>query len=372
MSKKKSQHGSTFKAKVALVALKEALTVPQIAAQFQIHPNMIYKWRRQLLDGASSVFDAPHVLQGTDAQQAEIANLYEQIGRLNVQLDWLKKNLTESTAALRAMIEPEDANLSVRQQCELLGLARSTLYYQPLQASAKNLVLMRLLDEQYLKRPYYGSRRMQKWLSKEGHEVNRKRVQRLMRLMGLEAVYPKPKTTVPGENHEIYPYLLRGVKIERVNQVWSTDITYVPMRRGFLYLTAILDWYSRYVLSWRLSNSLETRFCLEALEEALAQGTPEIFNTDQGGQFTSAAYTGRLKQAKIAISMDGKGRALDNVFVERLWRTVKYEEIYLKAYEDGQEGEESLWNYFQFYCNERQHQALDYRTPWEVYSMGKT
>jgi putative transposase len=258
----------------------------------------------------------------------------------------------------------------VRRQCQLLGLNRSTFYYDPVPETQENLALMRQLDEQYLKTPYYGSRRMQVWLANQGYAVNRKRVQRLMRQMGLEAVYPQPRTTVAGTQALIYPYLLRGVTISRVNQVWSSDITYVPLARGFLYLTAILDWHSRFVLSWRLSNSLDTRFCLEALEEALAQGTPEVFNTDQGVQFTSSAYTGRLEAAGVAISMDGKGRCLDNVFVERLWRTVKYEEIYLKAYADGREGEESLQRYFKFYGHERPHQALGYATPWAVYQQG--
>jgi putative transposase len=226
---------------------------------------------------------------------------------------------------------------------------------------------MRLLDEQYLRTPFYGSRRMTKWLRREGNTINRKRVQRLMRMMGLEAIYPKPKTTQRGCGHKIYPYLLRNVEILRPDQVWSTDITYIPMRRGFLYLVAVIDWYSRYVLSWRLSNSMELRFCMEALEESLADGRPEIFNTDQGSQFTSEAFTGRLEAAEVAISMDGRGRALDNVFVERLWRSVKYEEVYLKDYANAWEAEASLAAYFDFYRRERFHQSLDYRTPAEVY-----
>jgi putative transposase len=257
--------------------------------------------------------------------------------------------------------------LSVRRQCELLGLNRSTWYYEPVPESAANLALMRRIDEQYLRRPYYGSRRMTVWLRGEGEEVNRKRVQRLMRLMGLEAIYPKPRTTLPGAGHKIYPYLLRNVAVTRPNQVWSTDITYVPLRCGFLYLTAILDWYSRYVLAWRLSNSLDVEFCLEALEEALGQAHPEIFNSDQGVQFTSREFTGRLESAAVAISMDGRGRALDNVFVERLWRSVKYEEVYLHDYATGVECHAGLSSYLRFYCEERPHQALDYRTPAEVY-----
>jgi putative transposase len=226
---------------------------------------------------------------------------------------------------------------------------------------------MRRIDEQYVRRPYYGSRRMTVWLREQGEEVNRKRVQRLMRVMGLEAIYPKRRTSVPGAGHKIYPYLLRNVAVERPNQVWSTDITYVPLGCGFLYLTAILDWYSRYVLSWRLSNTLDGDFCLEALEEALQICRPEIFNSDQGTQFTSREFTGRLERAGVAISMDGRGRALDNVFVERLWRTVKYEEVYLHRYATGAECHAGLTTYLRFYCVERPHQALDYRTPAEVY-----
>jgi putative transposase len=244
----------------------------------------------------------------------------------------------------------------------VIGLARSSWYYTPAAESAENLKLMRLIDKQYLATPFYGSRKLAHVLG-----VNRKRVQRLMRLMGLEAVYPKRRTTRPVAGHKIYPYLLRNLEITRPDQVWSSDITYVPLRHGFLYLVAVIDWYSRYVLSWRLSNTLEGKFCLEALEEALSRARPEIFNSDQGSQFTAASFTGRLQQAGVAISMDGRGRALDNVFVERLWRSVKYEEVYLKDYADGWQAEESLTSYFRFYCHERVHQSLDYRTPAAVY-----
>ena len=260
--------------------------------------------------------------------------------------------------------------LSVRGQCEVLGLPRSSFYYTAVPESEEDLCLKRLIDEEYLRHPFYGSRNMTAYLRRLDYEVNRKRVQRLMREMGIAAIYAK-KTTVPAAGHKIYPYLLRGVKITRVNQVWSTDITYVPLQRGFMYLVAIMDWYSRYVLSWRVSNTLETTFCLEALEEALSRWpAPEVFNTDQGSQFTSEAFTGRLEATGIAISMDGRGRALDNVFVERLWRTVKYEDIYLKDYAAPDELIEGLERYFIFYDQERFHQSLDYRTPWEVYRTG--
>ena len=229
---------------------------------------------------------------------------------------------------------------------------------------------MRRIDEQFLKTPFYGSRRMTACLERSGETVNRKRVQRLMALMGLEALFPRPRTTMPASDARVYPYLLRDRELTRVNEVWSSDITYIPMRHGFMYLTAVIDWFSRYVLSWRLSNTLEGRFCVEALDEALSKGRPEIFNTDQGSQFTAWEYTSRLEEAGIAVSRDGRGRALDNVFVERLWRSVKYEDIYIKDYELVSELESGLGAYFWFYDEERPHQSLGYRTPGEVHRSG--
>ena len=263
----------------------------------------------------------------------------------------------------RALIEPAHANLSVARQCELLDLARSSYYYQPVPESEENLLLMRLLDEQYTRTPFYGIQKMTAWLRTQGYEVNHKRVARLLRLMGLMAVYPGPRLSQPAEQAVRYPYLLRGLAIERVNQVWSTDITYIRLARGFLYLVAIMDWFSRYVLAWRTSITLETAFCLEALEQAFEQGRPEIFNNDQGSQFTSTAFTSRLQAAGVRISWDGRGRALDNIFVERLWRSVKYEEVYLKEYHSIADAEGGLNTYFQFYNHERLHQALEYQTP---------
>jgi putative transposase len=255
----------------------------------------------------------------------------------------------------------------VRRQCELLGLNRSGLYYEPARESLANLRVMRLIDEQYLKAPFYGSRRMTAWLKSQGEEVNRKRVRNLMAIMGLEAIHPGPRTTTRDPDHKVYPYLLRDVTVERRDQVWSTDVTYIPLEGGFMYLAAVIDWYSRFVLSWRLSNTLDGRFCLEALEAALEGGRPEIFNTDQGVQFTARAFTGRLEAAGIAVSMDGRGRALDNVFVERLWRSLKYEDIYLKAYRSVRDLEVGISEWFAFYNHERLHQSLAYRTPAAVY-----
>jgi putative transposase len=268
----------------------------------------------------------------------------------------------------KAMINARDTKMSIRKQSKLLGFNRSSLYYEPVPISEATQVLMNLLDEQHTKTPFYGVKRMTEQLKRDGYEVGRDHVRTLMRTMGLYAIYPGPNTSKRAQAHKIYPYLLRGVKIVRPNQVWSADITYIRLLKGFAYLAAIIDWYSRYVLSWKLSNSLETRFCLDALDEALQYGRPEIFNTDQGSQFTSEEFTARLLRRGIAISMDGRGRALDNVFVERLWRSVKYEDIYIKGYETIPQTAEGLDVYFPFYNHERIHQSLDYRTPFEVHN----
>jgi len=265
------------------------------------------------------------------------------------------------------LIETNHPGISMARQCELLGLARSSLYYTPRAEDAYNEQLMRRIDEQYTRTPFYGVRRMTACLRRQGEAVNPKRVRRLMRLMGLEAIYPKRRLSLSTKEHPRYPYLLSGLVIARPDQVWSADVTYIAMQRRFAYLVAILDGFSRYVVSWRLSRSLEGEFCVYALEEALALGVPEIFNTDQGTQFTSKSFTGLLETSAIQISMDGRARVFDNIFVERLWRTVKYEEVYLKDYADLHEARTNLGAYFRFYNEERPHQALDYRTPAEVY-----
>ena len=269
----------------------------------------------------------------------------------------------------REMADRQHPALSTVRQCALLGISRSSVYYRPRATSLEDLAVMKLIDQQYLATPFYGSRRMTVWLQRQGRPMSRKRVQRLMRTMGLRAIFRRPRTSQPAAGHKVYPYLLGGMEITRPNQVWAADITYIPMARGFLYLVAIMDWYSRYVLSWRLSNTLDADFCLEDLEEALSKGKPEIFNTDQGSQFTGEAFTGLLKQHGVRISMDGKGRYSDNIFVERLWRTVKYEEVYLKAYSNGREAEAGLNAYFHFYNAQRPHQALGYRTPAAVFHL---
>ncbi len=266
-------------------------------------------------------------------------------------------------------IEPGHGQLSIQRQCELIGLSRSSWYYQasPTQESAENLELMALIDEQYTKVPFYGSRRITAWLREQGYLVNRKRVQRLMRLMGIEGVGPKPGTSLRNKEHKVYPYLLRGVEVVRPNQVWSTDITYCRMPQGFMYLVAIIDWYSRYVLSWELSNTLDADFCIDALDRALEEAEPDIFNTDQGCQFTSHDFLAPLQSRDIKISMDGKGRALDNIFVERLWRSVKHEWLYMHEFKTVPELHAGLNEYFEFYNVERLHQSLDYKTPQAIH-----
>ena len=265
----------------------------------------------------------------------------------------------------KALIAP--CNLSLTKQCALVGLARSSYYYEPCQEDAANLAIMKGMDQIYTKRPYYGKRRMSVTLKSEGYDVGVELARGLMKRMGIEAIYPKPSLSKVNPEHKIFPYLLRGVKITRNNQVWSTDITYLPMKYGFLYLTAVIDWRSRFVLSWRLSNSLDGLFCREVLQEALKQGRPEVFNTDQGAQYTSTQFTGILKEAGIQISMDGRGRALDNVWIERLWRTVKQEEVYIHDYTDGAEAYRCLKEYFHYYNEKRPHSALGYVPPVTVY-----
>ena len=272
-----------------------------------------------------------------------------------------------------AMLDRESADLSMRRQCALLRLARSGVYRRKAAPDPDDLAVMKRIDELYLAMPFYGSRKMVAALRAEGREINRKRVRRLMRLMGLEALVPKPGTSKASPQNKIYPYLLRGLTIDRPNHVWAADITYIRMAKGFLYLVAIIDWASRAVLAWRLSNTMDTAFCLAALDEALARfGTPDIFNTDQGAVFTSAVFTGRLAAAGIAISMDGRGRWMDNVFIERVWRSLKYEEVHLKAYADGREAHAGIGEWMIFYNTRRFHQSLGYKTPMNVWSVGET
>jgi len=281
-------------------------------------------------------------------------------------LTGLKKNLDLSYRDKVSLIEKRNHDISITRQAELLGIARSTIYYRPI-VDPYDLTLMHLIDEKYTRTPFYGSRKMTASLKRDGYRVNRKRVQRLMRLMGIEAIYPKPNLSRPHPGNKIYPYLLKDVDITHRNQVWGTDITYIRLDKGWLYLVAIMDWFSRYVLSWELSTTLEVDFCISALEKAFTVGIPEIFNSDQGSQFTSLAFVDTLDKHHVQISMDGRGRAMDNIFTERLWRSVKYEEVYLKDYRGVSDAKEGIGNYMIFYNHERPHQALNYKTPEELH-----
>lgn len=278
-----------------------------------------------------------------------------------------KKVIELPLVSRQAKIELRGSRLSVLRQCELAGVSRSSLYYEPRGVSALEHRLMVAIDKEYMLHPFYGSPRMTAALVRQGWVVNHKRVERLMRRMGIVALYPKRNISKAVKENLVFPYLLRGLTIEKVHQVWSTDITYIPLAHGFLYLTAVMDWYSRYVLSWSVSNTMSVGWCIAAVTAALEHGTPEIFNTDQGGQYTSPQFTGMLVERNIRVSMDGRGRALDNIFIERLWRSVKYEDVYLKDYRDGHEVERGLSSYFRFYNTERVHQSLGYKTPAEVF-----
>ncbi|WP_458775617.1 IS3 family transposase [Desulforhopalus sp. 52FAK] len=370
MKGKRRAHSDKFKAKIAIEALKGIKTLAELATEHKVHPNQITTWKKQLLMNAEELFSRGKTSKSKTEDEIT-APLYEEIGRLKMDIEWLEKKLSLPLSTRRNWVEvsPE---YSIRRQCRLAGVSRSSVYYNPAAETDENLKLMRLIDEQYLRHPEFGYPRMTDWLRDKGYQVNHKRVARLMRLMGLQAITPGPHTSKPAPGHKIYPYLLRNMDIEAVDQVWSMDITYIPMRYGFMYLAAVIDWYSRYVLAWELSNTMESLFCVAALEQALTQGKPTIFNTDQGSQFTSEAFTGVLLDKNIAISMDGRGRALDNVFIERLWWTIKYEDIYPKAYSDGHALHRGLSRYFDYYNKEREHSSLNKQTPFEVFSKPTT
>ena len=351
---------------MGLDALMGIKTVAQIARENNVHPMQVSQWKTIVRERLPDLFDSDR--KEAQNQEELIAALHQKIGQLTIDLDWLKKIQTVGSLKCREIIVP-DSQVSLRRQCELMGLARSTFYYEPCPETPENLRLMRRLDELHLDHPVYGSRKLEVKLRQEGWVVNHKRVTRLLQVMGIQAIYPKPNLSQPGADHVRYPYLLADVDINGPDQVWCADITYVPMANGFMYLVAVMDWWSRYVLAWKLSNTLEAQFCVEAWEEALrtGRGTPLISNTDQGAQFTAPVYIDAVESAGVEVSMDGRNRWIDNRFIERLWRSAKYEDIYLQDYSDGLEAGRGLGRWFPHYNQERPHQALGYATPHEVY-----
>ncbi|MDT0499301.1 IS3 family transposase, partial [Algiphilus sp. W345] len=367
MKRPRRNHTAAFKAKVAMAALKGDKTLVELAQQYDVHANQITDWKTRLQQRAKDMFET--AAERTQRQTGpSVKDMQAKIGQLTLENDFLAGRARSHGRCEREAMIDREHELSVVRQCTLLELNRSTVYYVHQPTPPADLAMMRLIDELHLNFPFAGSRMLRDLLRLAGFTVGRQRVARLMRLMGVEAVYRRPRTTQRHPAHAIHPYLLRGVAITRPNQVWAMDITYIPMQRGFVYLAVVLDWATRRVLSWRLSISMTADFCVEAVEEAIARyGTPEIFNTDQGSQFTGAEFIGLLTRHGIQISMDGKGCWRDNVFVERLWRSVKYEEVYLHAYESVHAARQGLSRYFGFYNQQRPHTAIDGQTPDSVY-----
>ena len=367
MPKKKRNHTANFKAEVALSALKAELTQAQITSKYNVHTTQIGKWKVAALEAIKDCFSKKHERNEVETDTL-VSGLYEQIGRLQTELNWLKKSVELTIDEKRQLILPTNPDITLQRQCELLGLSRSSYYYQPAPLSREDERLMQLLDRHYTELPFEGKIKRSLWLSNQvGYTVGRKRVASLMEKMGIETLYPKSNTSAGNKEHMIYPYLLRDENITVPNQVWSADITYIPILGAPVYLIAIIDWYSRYVVEWALSISLEADFCVFALKQALSKSYCKIFNTDQGSQFTSEAWITVLKNAKISISMDGRGRYLDNIFVERLWRSVKQECVYLRDFSSVAEVKLALKEYFNYYNHQRLHQALKYKTPAEIY-----
>ncbi|MDH2328308.1 IS3 family transposase [Cereibacter sp. SYSU M97828] len=366
--KKRRNHDAGFKARVALEALKGERTVSELAAEYGVHPTMIHQWKKSLLDGAADIFERGN-RKPAEVDEETVRSLHAKIGELAVANDFLSRKLKAVDRQMRrGMIERDHPALSIGAQCRLLSISRSSFYHEPAGETEQNLGLMQLIDRQFLDTPFYGVRQMTWHLQNEGHGVNQKRIRRLMRLMRLMPIYQKPNTSKPRKGHKTYPYLLGGLRVDRPGQAWCADITYLPMRRGFLYLVAIMDWFTRKVLAWRISNTLEADFCVEALNEAIHRfGAPGIMNTDQGSQFTSFAWTDRLKRVGTRISMDGKGRCIDNVFIERLWRSLKYECVYLHAWETGSQAKAAIGSWITFYNHRRPHTAHGGQPPAVVY-----
>jgi putative transposase len=346
MVRKRRAFTGPFRAKVALAAIRGEGTLAELASRFDVHANQVAAWKKQAIEGMAESLGDGRKRQAKEDEQHE-AKLFQQIGQLQFELDWSKKKL-ESCDRKREMVELGSSELSVTRQCELLGLPRSSYYYTAQPPSERDLRQLRMIDEEYTHHPFRGSRRMRDYLEEQGETACRDRVRRLMQQLGLQAIYPKKRLSLENKEHEKHRYLLRGLSIIRPNQVWCSDITYIRLEGGFVYLTAVMDWHSRFVLSWDLSITLDTEFCVTALDRALERCRPEISNTDQGCQYTSHQFTGRLKELGVQISMDGRGRCFDNIMIERLWRSVKYEEVYLKDYVSVLACREELSAYFSF------------------------
>ncbi|MGB7205502.1 MAG: IS3 family transposase [Anderseniella sp.] len=365
---KRKNHSPDFKAKVALEAIREEMSMAELSKKYGVHPTQIGTWKRAAIENMATAFTR----RGAAPEQvsaADVDKLHSKIGQLVVERDFLADASHQFARDARQKMVSKHHKLSMRRQCALLTLTRSNLYYEPKGESAENLRFMAIIDKQFLDTPWYGSRQMARHMKRNNHQCGRHRVRRLMRLMRLVPIYQEPNTSKKHPRHKIWPYLLRNVVIDRPNQVWCADITYIPMRRGFLYLVAIMDWFSRKVLAWRLSNSMDAAFCVEAVKEALAKhGTPDIFNTDQGSQFTSGDWIDVLTDAKIKISMDGKGAWRDNRMIERLWRSLKYECVYLHAFETGSEMRAGISKWLTYYNAERPHSTHGILTPDEAYA----
>ncbi|WP_410487287.1 IS3 family transposase [Acinetobacter lwoffii] len=358
-------HSNDFKAKVALAAIKAEKTLAELSAEFDVHQNQIIDWKNQLISASSQAFDQS---KAPTEPPIDLKKLHAKIGEQALEIDFLEGVLNKPGPLQPQKLIDDSLQISVSKQAKLLKVSRGCYYYRPKPVSESDLKLMRCMDELHMQYPFAGSRMMRDLLNRQGHHIGRRHTRTLMKKMGINALYRKPNLSQANQAHRKYPYLLKGLAIQRSNQVWSTDITYIPMAKGFVYLCAVIDWHSRKVLAHRVSISMEVDFCISALNEAIEKyGSPEIFNTDQGSQFTSDAFIDVLKSNGIQISMDGKGRWIDNVMVERLWRSVKYEEVYLKAYSSVTDAKKQLSAYFEFYNLKRPHSSLDKMTPDEFY-----